>query len=85
MVAAIINFVKARMELLKLNLMTGMNAESENYQRLSQDALASVIKNINSVGKMNCDAVTGILKLLQDDFEDTPLLNAQQVEVIREK
>ena len=69
MVAAIVNFVKARMELLKMNMHTGMSLESERYKRLSQDAVVCILKTINSVGQINCETVTAILKLLKDDDE----------------
>ena len=87
MVAAIINFVKARMELLKMSMQTVMSLESERYKRLSQDAVGCILKTISSVGQINCETVTAILKLLKDDVEGpiTQLFTEGQVETIRER
>ena len=52
---AIINFVKARAELLKLNLKSGMELSSDVHFHMSQEATANIVKQVASIGKLNVE------------------------------
>jgi len=49
MVAALANYVAARIELLKVNLASGLSATSDKYQGLAQETATRVAKQIDSV------------------------------------
>ena len=84
MVAAIVNFVTARFELLKLNLLSGLDPMSDKYKSLSQETTAQVTKQINSVGKINCETATTILQLLTEGENNVKILSGEQVDALRD-
>ncbi len=82
--AALLNFARARFELLKLNLACGMDPVSDKYKQLSQAAVSHVQRQISTAGKINCDTATQILKLMNDGATSLKMFSAEQVELIRD-
>ena len=85
MPTAIINFVQARAELLKLNLNSGMEPTSEAYKRMSQETTAQILKQVASIGKLNVENGADILSIIQGHVaNEKPLFNGEQIATIRD-
>ena len=77
--SAIINLVRARAELLRLNLKSGLLVDSSEYQRISGDATAVIAMQIGNVSKLNCEQSAEILKLCTEDS----LFTQDQIDRVR--
>ena len=64
--SALYKLVSARLELLKLNVLTGMARASPKYAALSQECVTVLTRQISSVGRMNAEQVGNILRLVAD-------------------
>ena len=64
--APLLGFVRARMELLRLNLASKASIDSPEYMKLSQESLQAVLTQIKAVGKLNVDTVTQIMKMCEE-------------------
>ena len=83
---AIINFVKARAELLKLNLKSGMEPSSDAYLHMSQEATANIVKQVASIGKLNVENAAEMLSIIQGCVaNEKPLFSEGQIATIRDR
>ena len=81
---AIVKYVEARSELLKLHINSGLEPTSEKYMRLAQDTTANILKQVASCGKLNCDNTVAILSIVQQHTKEKPLFSEEQVAAIRD-
>ena len=84
MVAAIVNFVTARIELLRLNLLSGLDPVSDKYQSLSQETTAQFTKQIDNVGKINRETATTILQLVTECPNNAKIFSDAQIGTLRD-
>ena len=78
--SAICKLVQIRVELLKLNLKSGVNPTSVSYVSLSQEAKYVTLIQFGAVGKLSCDQATNILKIVTDE----PIFSQSQLSELRE-
>ena len=86
MPSSIIKFVQARCELLKLNLKSGMETSSDLYLRLSQEATASIAKQVAIIGKLNVENAAEILSIIQGSVtNEKPLFSQEHMATNRDR
>ena len=77
--SALCKFVQVRVQLLQLNLSSGLTLESRQYHAMAQETVALLVTSIGNVPKLTTEQVTTIMQMILN----SPTFIQEHIEAIR--